>query len=168
MRIEPRIGNGIDAHRLVSGRPLIIGGVELPAERGADGHSDADVACHALIDAIFGALADGDIGSHFPDTDARYKDISSLQLLEAAADLALQRGYKVATADVTVILESPKIAPQRQAMRTALARAMLTDVERVSIKGTTTEGMGFTGRGEGVAAQAVVLLVSAHALSEGT
>ncbi len=161
MEIEPRIGTGFDAHRLVAGRPLMLGGVEVPSERGADGHSDADVACHALIDAIFGALADGDIGSHFPDTDPRFKDISSLQLLEAAADSVLQRGFKIASADVTIILETPKVASLRNAMRHAMAKAMITDVTRVGVKATTTEGMGFTGRGEGVAAQAVVLLVPA-------
>ena len=107
----------------------------------------------------FGALADGDIGTHFPDTDPGFKDISSLQLLEAAADRVLQLGYKVASADITILLETPKMAPYRDAMREAMARAMLCDVGRIGVKATTTEGLGFTGRGEGVAAQAVVLLV---------
>lgn len=162
MEIEPRIGTGFDAHKLVAGRPLILGGVEVPSELGADGHSDADVACHALIDAIFGALADGDIGAHFPDTDPRFKDISSLQLLEVAADSVLQRDYRVASADITILLETPKVAPYRDAMREAMARVMLCDVGRISVKATTTEGLGFTGRGEGVAAQAVVLLMPAQ------
>ncbi len=162
MEIEPRIGTGFDAHKLVAGRPLILGGVEVPSERGADGHSDADVACHALIDAIFGALADGDIGAHFPDTDPRFKDISSLQLLEAAADSVRQRDYRIASADITILLETPKVAPYRGAMREAMARVMLCDVGRIGVKATTTEGLGFTGRGEGVAAQAVVLLMPAQ------
>jgi 2-C-methyl-D-erythritol 2,4-cyclodiphosphate synthase len=162
-----RIGTGFDAHRLAIGRPLILGGVEVASDKGAEGHSDADAACHALIDAIFGAMADGDIGSHFPDTDPAYKNISSLKLLKQTGERMRAGGYELANADLTVMLEKPKIAAYKESMRAAVAEALGAEVARISVKATTTEGLGFIGRGEGVAAQAAVLLVPRAGQSVG-
>jgi 2-C-methyl-D-erythritol 4-phosphate cytidylyltransferase/2-C-methyl-D-erythritol 2,4-cyclodiphosphate synthase len=156
-----RAGTGYDLHRLVAGRPLILGGVTVPSDRGALGHSDADVVCHALTDAILGAACLADIGRHFPDSDPRWKDASSLDLLERAVALAASEGYEVGNVDVTVVLEQPKIAAYVEAMRAAVARAVRLDISRVSIKGKTNEGVDAIGRGEAIAAHAVALLRSA-------
>ncbi|MBS3898590.1 MAG: 2-C-methyl-D-erythritol 2,4-cyclodiphosphate synthase [Dethiobacter sp.] len=156
-----RIGIGYDVHRLVSGRPLILGGVSVPYQRGLLGHSDADVLVHAVMDAMLGALALGDLGKHFPDTEAAYKDISSLKLLERVKTLCLGKGYKVANIDAVIIAERPKLAPYVQAMRENIAAVLAVSAELVSVKATTTEGLGFCGSGEGVAAQAVILLMPA-------
>jgi 2-C-methyl-D-erythritol 2,4-cyclodiphosphate synthase len=153
-----KIGTGFDVHRLIVGRPLILGGVEIASDKGAEGHSDADVACHALIDAIFGALGDGDIGGHFPDSDPAYKDISSLRLVEQTGERMRVKGHALANADITIMLEKPKIAAYREDMRAALSKALNVEIARISVKATTTEGLGFIGRGEGIAAQAAVLL----------
>ena len=155
---QARAGTGYDLHRLVEGRPLILGGVAIDSPRGALGHSDADVVCHAATDAILGAACLGDIGRHFPDTDPRWKGASSLGLLEQAAAMVGAEGYEVGNLDVTVILEAPKIRPYVDAMRAAVARAIGIDVARVSIKGKTNEGVDAVGRGEAIAAHAVALL----------
>ena len=153
-----RIGTGYDLHRLVTGRPLIVGGVTVPSDWGPLGHSDADVACHAVTDAILGAANLGDIGRHFPDTDPRWKGASSLDLLARAVALVVDRGYAVVNVDVTVILERPKIRDHIEAMRAAVARAIGIDPGRVSVKGKTNEGLDAVGRGEAIAAHAVALL----------
>jgi len=154
-----RIGNGFDVHALVAGRPLVLGGVAIPHERGLAGHSDADVVLHAVCDAILGALALGDIGMHFPDTDARWKDADSRALLRQVAALASAQGWRIGNLDVTVIAEAPKLAPHVLAMRANLAADLACDVDAISVKATTTERLGFAGRGEGIAALATVLLV---------
>jgi 2-C-methyl-D-erythritol 2,4-cyclodiphosphate synthase len=148
-------GIGYDCHRLVAGRRLILGGVELEHARGLAGHSDADVLTHAIIDAMLGACALGDIGEHFPDTDPRYRDADSIELLRATVVLLRDAGFAVAHVDATVVLERPKLAPARDAMRARLAAALQLDVGHVSVKATRGEGMGFVGREEGVAALAV-------------
>jgi 2-C-methyl-D-erythritol 4-phosphate cytidylyltransferase/2-C-methyl-D-erythritol 2,4-cyclodiphosphate synthase len=153
-----RAGTGYDLHRLVAGRPLILGGVTVPSDRGALGHSDADVVCHALTDAILGAAALGDIGAHFPDTDSRWKDADSIDLLRRAVALVAEQGLMIGNVDVTVILETPKIRGYVDAMRASLAAALGLDQARVSIKGKTNEGVDAVGRGEAVAAHAVALL----------
>ena len=153
-----RIGNGFDVHALVAGRPLVLGGVAIPHARGLAGHSDADVLLHAVCDAILGALALGDIGLHFPDTDARWKDADSRVLLRQVAALAAARGWRIGNLDVTVIAEAPKLAPHVPAMRANLADDLACDVGAISVKATTTERLGFAGRGEGIAALATVLL----------
>ncbi|MEW6595375.1 MAG: 2-C-methyl-D-erythritol 4-phosphate cytidylyltransferase [Thermodesulfobacteriota bacterium] len=153
-----RIGHGYDAHRLVAGRALILGGVTIPHSLGLLGHSDADVLTHALCDAILGALGQGDIGRHFPDSDPRYRGIASLKLLAHVVGLMAQEGFTLANADVTVIAQQPKLAPHIPAMRTNLAATCRTGEEAINLKATTTEGMGFAGREEGIAAHAVVLL----------
>ena len=153
------MGFGYDVHRLVEGRPLILGGVEIPSPKGLDGHSDADVVLHALADALLGAAALGDIGRHFPNTDPRYKGISSVILLGHVADLIRKHRFAVVNADVTVVLEAPKIAPHVERMRGTIARALDITPEQVSVKATTGEGMGFVGTGEGAAAYAAVLLM---------
>jgi 2-C-methyl-D-erythritol 4-phosphate cytidylyltransferase/2-C-methyl-D-erythritol 2,4-cyclodiphosphate synthase len=153
-----RTGTGYDLHRLVEGRPLVVGGVVVPFERGALGHSDADVVCHAVTDAVLGAAGLGDIGRHFPDTDARWKDASSLDLLARVAALVAREGHVVDNVDCTVVLERPKIKDHIEAMRTAVAGALGVDRHRVSIKGKTNEGMDAVGRGEAIAAHAVALL----------
>ncbi|MDR2355695.1 MAG: 2-C-methyl-D-erythritol 4-phosphate cytidylyltransferase [Clostridiales Family XIII bacterium] len=153
-----RVGSGCDAHRFCAGRDLILGGVRIPHDRGLLGRSDADALTHALIDALLGAAALGDIGGMFPDTDARYEGISSLLLLTEAFAAVRSRGYALINADATILAERPKLAPYIGTMRERLARAMGTAPERISIKATTTEGLGFAGREEGVAAQATVLL----------
>ncbi len=153
-----RVGTGYDLHRLVEGRPLVLGGIEIPAPRGALGHSDADVVCHAATDAILGAASLGDIGRHFPDTDERWKDASSIDLLRQAAAMVHAAGFRVVNLDVVVILEEPKIAPHVAQIRAGLARALEILVERVSVKGKTNEGVDAVGRGEAIAAHAVALL----------
>ncbi|MCK5738265.1 2-C-methyl-D-erythritol 2,4-cyclodiphosphate synthase [bacterium] len=153
-----RIGIGYDVHRLVSGRSLILGGVEIPFDLGLLGHSDADVISHAIGDALLGAAALGDLGVHFPDTDPAYAGYSSLKLLSRIASLLEQGGYTIGNVDATIIVQKPKIAPFISAMRHNIADALDIESERVSVKATTTEGLGFTGVGEGVAAQAVALL----------
>ncbi len=153
-----RIGSGIDFHQLAEGRELWLGGVSLPHYKGAVGHSDADVLLHALCDALLGALALGDIGTHFPDTDNAYKNIDSKILLQKTVDLISERGYKVVNADTTICLEVPKIKPYITAMQTVIASILGISVQEISIKATTTEKMGFAGREEGVVAYATVLL----------
>ena len=155
------MGAGYDLHRLVDGRPLILGGVHVPSDRGALGHSDADVVCHAVTDAVLGAASLGDIGGHFPDTEARWKNASSIDLLRRAVDLARQSGYRVVNIDVVVVLERPKIGPYRDAIRAGVAAAAGIQPARVSIKGKTNEGLDAVGRGEAIAAHAVALLTSA-------
>ncbi len=152
-----RIGIGYDSHRLVAGRRLTIGGVDVPFEKGLLGHSDADVLCHAVIDALIGALGAGDIGKHFPDTDERWKDASSMLLLRHILELVRSSGYAVAWVDAVVIAERPKLAPFIDSMKASFAAAGIPS-PGINIKAKTNEGMGFTGRGEGIAAQAVCLL----------
>jgi 2-C-methyl-D-erythritol 2,4-cyclodiphosphate synthase len=153
-----RIGNGIDVHALVAGRRLVLGGVTIPYERGLEGHSDADVLLHAIADAILGALALGDLGTHFPDTDARWRGADSRVLLRQVAALATAQRYAVENLDATVIAQAPKLAPHVPAMRANIAADLGCAVGQVSIKATTTERLGFAGRGEGIAALATVLL----------
>jgi 2-C-methyl-D-erythritol 4-phosphate cytidylyltransferase / 2-C-methyl-D-erythritol 2,4-cyclodiphosphate synthase len=153
-----RVGTGYDLHRLVAGRPLVLGGVTVPSERGALGHSDADVVCHSATDAILGAACLGDIGRHFPDTDARWKDASSLDLLQEAATMTKAQGFEIVNVDVTVILETPRIRTHVDAMRAAVAQAVGLGVGSVGIKGKTNEGMDAIGRGEAIAAHAVALV----------
>jgi len=153
-----RIGHGYDAHQLAADRPLILGGIEIPHPTGLSGHSDADVLTHALCDAILGALGAGDIGRHFPDTDPSYKNISSLKLLARVIATANEQGYTLGNADITVVAQAPKLAPHFPAMREKLAAVCRANQSAINLKGTTTEKMGFTGRKEGIAAHAVVLL----------
>ena len=153
-----KIGQGFDAHALVAGRRLVIGGVAIPHEKGLAGHSDADVLIHAVCDALLGAAGLGDIGSHFPDTDARYKGIDSRRLLREVAQLLKERGLKVANVDATVIAQAPKMAPHIPAMRANLAADLGIAPDAVNVKAKTTEKLGFVGRGEGIAAEAVTLL----------
>ena len=153
-----RIGQGYDVHRLAEGRKLILGGVEIPYEKGLLGHSDADVLTHAVMDAILGALALGDIGQHFPDTDPAFEGADSIRLLRAVVRLVGQKGWKVHNLDATVAAQRPKLAPYIGEMRVRLADAMKIPVERVSVKATTEEGLGITGKGEGMTATAVCLL----------
>ena len=157
--MDLRIGNGFDVHALVAGRPLIIGGVQIPFERGLLGHSDADVLLHAIADAVLGALALGDLGVHFPDTDARWKDANSMTLLARVARVMIEADYTIGNVDATVVAQAPRLAPHVPAMRANVATALACEVAQVSIKATTTEGLGFTGRGEGIAALANVLLM---------
>lgn len=156
-----RIGQGFDVHQLVEGRPCIIGGVTIPYEKGLLGHSDADVLLHAITDAVLGALALGDIGKHFPDTDAAFKDADSLKLLQHVWELAKERGYKLGNIDSTIIAQKPKMAPYIPQMAAVIAEALEADITQVNVKATTTEQLGFAGRGEGIAAQSVVCLVQA-------
>ena len=153
-----RIGNGFDVHAFGQGDHVILGGVRIPHSHGVIAHSDGDVVIHALCDAIFGALALGDIGVHFPPSDERWRNADSRQFLRHAATLMAQHGYALANADITVIGERPKISPHAQAMRECLAADLDSDLGRISVKATTTEKLGFTGRSEGIAAQATVLL----------
>jgi len=153
-----RTGLGIDTHAFAAGRPLILGGVDIPHEEGLAGHSDADVLTHAVIDALLGAAALGDIGQHFPDTDPRFKDADSLQLLRTVVTYLAERGYAIGNVDATVVLERPKLAPFRDAIRVSLAGALGLSEDAVNVKATTGEGMGFVGRGEGAAAMAVATL----------
>ena len=152
------IGHGYDVHAFAEGRKLILGGVDIPHARGLDGHSDADVLAHALMDALLGAMRADDIGQLFPDTDPAYKGADSLVLLSHVAELARERGYRILDVDCTVAAQAPKMAPHRQAMRENLAAAMGVDVGQVGVKATTTEHLGFVGREEGIAAWAVALL----------
>ena len=156
-----RIGTGFDVHALVDGRPLVLGGVLIDWPRGLAGHSDADVVIHALCDACLGALALGDLGRHFPPGDERYRDIDSRELLRAVAAMLGERGWRVANVDLTVIAERPRLAPHVDAMRANLAQDLGVEPDRVSVKATTTEKLGFTGREEGIACQAVALLAPA-------
>lgn len=153
-----KIGFGYDAHRLVRGRKLFIGGIEIKSEVGAEAHSDGDVLLHAIIDALFGALALGDIGKHFPDNDSQYKDIDSKVLLKNACDIILEKGYEIVNIDSTVCLQSPKLSPYIDDMRQSISKVLDIAAENVSVKATTTEKMGFVGTGEGIAAYAVVSL----------
>lgn len=153
-----RIGHGYDVHRLVPGRALILGGVDIPFRLGLEGHSDADVLLHSLADAMLGACAMRDIGYHFPDTDDRYKDISSIILLEKTYTLIKERGYTLGNADITVIAQAPRLSPYIDMMRNNIAAALKTDISWISVKATTEEHMGFTGSSEGIASHAVVLL----------
>ncbi len=154
-----RIGHGYDVHRLVEDRKLIMGGVDIPWEKGLLGHSDADVLLHAIADALLGALAMGDIGKHFPDTDPAFKGADSMKLLEHVVGLIRAQGYAVGNLDATIIAQRPKMAPHIQAMRENVARACGVTVDRINVKATTEEGLGFTGTGEGISAHAVVLLI---------
>ena len=156
-----RIGQGYDVHRLVQDRPLILGGVEVPYEKGLLGHSDADVLIHAVMDALLGAAALGDIGQHFPDTDPAYKGISSVELLKKVRDLLDEKGFVIENIDSTIIAQRPKLASYRPQMAANIADALHLDVSRVSVKATTEEGLGFTGNGEGISAQAIALLTEA-------
>ena len=155
-----RIGSGYDVHKLVPGRPLIIGGVTIPYEKGLLGHSDADVLLHAISDALLGAAALGDIGKHFPDTDPAYKDADSLELLRKVGHLLSEKRYIIENIDATVIAQAPKMRPYIDQMREKIASALELDVNQVNVKATTEEGLGFTGAGEGIAAQAVALLTT--------
>lgn len=154
-----RIGHGYDVHKLAENRHLILGGVDIPYEKGLLGHSDADVLTHAVMDALLGALALGDIGQHFPDTDPKYSGADSLQLLAHVVELISAQGYTVGNVDATVLAQAPKLAPHIPAMRANLARVMGVDVSQVSVKATTEEGLGFTGQKEGIAVHAVALLL---------
>lgn len=156
--MENRIGTGFDVHAFSGGRKLILGGVHVPFGKGLAGHSDADVLVHALMDAMLGAAALGDIGKAFPDSDDRFKDISSLKLLERVKAMIAEAGYSLVNADMTVICQRPKLAPYIDEMRKNIAGVLGVDCDRISVKATTTEKLGFTGRGEGIAAEAVCLL----------
>jgi 2-C-methyl-D-erythritol 2,4-cyclodiphosphate synthase len=153
-----RVGHGFDVHALVAGRKLIMGGVEIPHEKGLDGHSDADVLLHALCDALLGAAALGDIGRHFPDTDARYKDADSRVLLRAVSLMVQEAGYRIINIDATIIAQAPKMAPHVAAMVNHIAADLGLSRGQVNIKATTTERLGYIGRGEGIACEAVVML----------
>jgi 2-C-methyl-D-erythritol 2,4-cyclodiphosphate synthase len=154
-----RIGQGFDVHRFQEGRPLILGGVRIPHSHGLIGHSDADVLLHAVTDAVLGALGKGDIGTYFPDTDPAFKDADSAHLLSSVWEMAKSAGYRLGNADATIIAQRPKMLPHIPAMRARIAELLESDVDRVNIKATTTEGLGFTGREEGIASLAVVCLV---------
>jgi len=155
-----RIGHGYDVHRLVEGRKLIMGGVDIPWEKGLLGHSDADVLLHAIADAILGAIGEGDIGKHFPDTDPAFKGADSLKLLEHVGKLAADHGYVLGNLDATIIAQRPKMAPHIAIMRENIARVLNTTVGQVNVKATTEEGLGFTGTGEGISAHAVVIMTA--------
>ena len=154
-----RIGQGYDVHRLKEGRALILGGVDIPYEKGLDGHSDADVLVHAVMDALLGAAKLGDIGKLFPDTDPRYAGISSLKLLRLVAELLGQKGWSVVNVDATLIAQAPKVSPYKEQMERNIAECLGVDWEQVNVKATTEERLGFTGDGSGMSAQAVTLLV---------
>jgi len=153
-----RIGNGYDVHRLVKGRKLILGGVDIPHSLGLDGHSDADVLCHALCDSLLGASGAGDLGKYFPDTDNKWKGVSSLVLLEKSGELVTERGYEIANIDTTIVAQQPKLGPHIESMTTNIAEILKINPHQVNIKATTTECLGFVGREEGIAAYAVALL----------
>ena len=156
-----RVGMGYDVHRLVEGRDLILGGVTIPYEKGLLGHSDADVLLHAIMDALLGAAALGDIGKHFPDTDPAYKGISSVELLKHVGGLLAEHGYRIGNIDATIIAQRPKMAPHIQAMRENTAKALNIDVDQINIKATTEEGLGFTGEGLGIASNAICMIEKA-------
>ena len=160
-----RIGQGWDSHRIVAGRPLILGGIEIPSDFGLEGHSDADVISHAITDAIIGAIAAGDIGMHFPDTDPRWKGAGSLRFLQHACDLAAEAGYEVGNVDSTIILERPKLKDYRLAIRESIAVTIGIPVDRVSVKFKTAEKVGPVGEGRSAESQAVVCLVKSSSLS---
>lgn len=155
-----RIGHGYDAHRFAEGRRLMLGGVHIPYARGLQAHSDGDVVIHALCDGLLGAAGLGDIGGHFPDSDAQYKDVNSRVLLQRVVAMITQAGFVVGNIDITVIAQAPKIKPHVEDMKRNLAQDLVTGEQQINIKATTTEGMGFTGRGEGMAAHAFVLLLT--------
>jgi 2-C-methyl-D-erythritol 2,4-cyclodiphosphate synthase len=150
-----RVGTGFDVHRLVAGRKLILGGVEIPHETGLDGHSDADVLVHAIMDALLGAMALGDIGRHFPDTDSAFKGADSIELLQKVGDIIKTRSGTIINIDSTILAEKPKMAPYIDKMRARMAKALSLSVEQISVKATTLEQMGFLGRGEGIGAMAI-------------
>jgi 2-C-methyl-D-erythritol 2,4-cyclodiphosphate synthase len=154
-----RIGNGLDVHALVTGRNLVLGGVTIPFERGLQGHSDADALLHAICDAVLGALGEGDIGAHFPDTDPRYQDVDSRILLRTIWQRAVAEGYSLGNVDATVVAQAPRLAPYIRQMTANIASDLGAGIEQVNLKATTTEGLGFAGRGEGIAALATVLLI---------
>lgn len=156
-----RIGQGYDVHRLVEGRPLILGGVTVPYDKGLDGHSDADVLLHAIMDALLGAAALGDIGKLFPDTDEAYRGISSVQLLVRVAETLHVNGWQVVNVDCTLVAQAPKVGPYRDEMRQNIAAALGVDISRISVKATTEEHLGFTGEGLGMAAQAIAMIEKA-------
>jgi len=153
------VGIGYDSHRLVEGRRLVVGGVQIPYERGLEGHSDADVLAHAITDALLGAAGLGDIGEHFPDSDERWRDADSIALLQAVVAMMRERGLRLVNVDCTVVMQEPKLAPHRSAIRARLAETLAIDGSRVNVKASTGEGIGFVGRGEGVAALAVVSIL---------
>jgi 2-C-methyl-D-erythritol 2,4-cyclodiphosphate synthase len=153
-----RAGIGYDIHRLVKGRPLILGGVPIAYEKGLLGHSDADVLTHAICDALLGAAGLGDIGTHFPDTDPQYKDISSLTLLAATCRMLVENGFRIVNLDSVLFAEAPKLGPHRQSMQTTLAKAMNIPPDAINVKATTTEGLGVIGKGEGIAAMCMALI----------
>lgn len=156
--MQNRVGLGFDAHAFAAGRRLVLGGVEVPHHRGLAGHSDADVLVHAIMDALLGACAAGNIGTHFPDTDPAYEGISSIVLLEEVIGLVREKGYRVVNVDCVVVAQQPRLSPHIDSMRALLASTMRIEPDQVGLKATTTEGLGFTGRGEGIAAMATVLL----------
>lgn len=153
-----RIGNGYDVHRLIKGRKLILGGVDIPHGLGLDGHSDADVLCHALCDSLLGASGAGDLGKYFPDTEKKWKGISSLILLEKSGELVAKRGFQISNIDTTIVAQQPKIGPHIESMTTNISETLKIDPTLINIKATTTERLGFAGREEGIAAYAVALL----------
>jgi len=153
-----RIGNGYDVHRLIKGRKLILGGVDIPHGLGLDGYSDADVLCHALCDSLLGASGAGDLGKYFPDTDNKWKGVSSLVLLEKSGELVAERGFQISNIDTTIVAQQPKIGPHIESMTTNISETLKIDPTQINIKATTTERLGFTGREEGIAAYAVALL----------
>lgn len=153
-----RIGTGYDVHKLIEGRDLILGGVNIPHPKGLLGHSDADVLLHAIMDSLLGALALGDIGYHFPDTDGTYKDISSLTLLDSVGKLINEKGYKIENIDSTIIAQKPKLSPHIKDMRTNISKTLNISIDQISVKATTEEGLGFTGTEEGISAQSICLL----------
>ncbi|KAB8127746.1 2-C-methyl-D-erythritol 2,4-cyclodiphosphate synthase [Gracilibacillus oryzae] len=155
-----RIGQGFDVHQFAENRPCIIGGIEIPYELGLLGHSDADVLLHTIADALLGAIGEGDIGKHFPDTDPKFKDADSQKLLQHVWQLVKRDGYSLGNLDCTVIAQAPKMAPHIESIRANIARLLEADTGQINVKATTTESLGFTGRKEGIAAQAVVLLIN--------
>lgn len=159
-----RIGHGFDVHKLVEDRKLIIGGVDIPHEKGLLGHSDADVLVHAIMDSILGAMAEGDIGKHFPDTDNQYKDISSLELLKRVYELMNKNGYSIGNIDATIVAQEPKLAPHIDKMRANIAQVLKMDIGSLNVKATTTEWLGFEGRKEGISAHSLCLLLIDKAL----
>jgi 2-C-methyl-D-erythritol 2,4-cyclodiphosphate synthase len=155
-----RIGHGFDAHRLVEGRPFVLGGVTIPFERGPLGHSDGDTLTHAVCDALLGAAALGDLGAHFPDTDPQWKGVDSLTLLAAVHEQLVRHGWTIANIDATVVVQAPRLSPHVAAMRDALAETLTLDIGKISVKAKTSEGMGYTGDGSGIAAYAVALITA--------
>ena len=155
-----RVGMGYDVHKLVEGRKLILGGVDIPYELGLLGHSDADVLLHAIMDSLLGAASLGDIGKHFPDTDDRFKGISSIELLKEVGKLISEKGYKIGNIDATIIAQKPKMAPHIPLMRKNIASALNIDLEQINVKATTEEGLGFTGEGKGISSQSICLLTN--------